>query len=674
VVAGREQWDRLLATYATDCEAEAERTEADPDAPQWRGEMLRTDAARARALRDFVLGLIDDLAGAAASPRSWAERARWAHRHLENLLGGERRRTAWPNHEQKAAERVERALDRLGCLDVLEDAVELDVFSRTLELELEADLGRVGRMGEGVLIGSVSLGVGLDLDLVVVLGLTEGSCPAPTRDDSLLPDHEREAVGDELTLRAEGIERQHREVLASLAGASRHLLCVPRGDLRRSTERIPSRWVLDVASAIAGERLWSEDLLSGQRPWLEHVASYDAGLRRVDFPASEQEYRLRALLAQRGTTSSRSAPATLGDRIFQDGVEMISSRRRETFTRFDGHLAGLHVPSPVDRPTSATRLEGWAVCPFAYLMRAILGVEEVENPEDRLQISALDQGSLIHEVLEDFIDEVLARPPAERPAPTEAWSESDRARMVAIAEEVCDRYERHGLTGRRIFWQRDKRRIIADLERFLSADSVHRALNGTRPVAAELAFGLPGAALGTVALELPDGRSVHFRGKADRLDVATDGSAHVVDYKTGRPDAYADLSEENPDSHGTKLQLPVYGLAARLSQGSTDLPVRAEYWFTSDKGRFKRIGYSVTPEVLERVGRTLGQMVAGIENGVFPNYPTATSTTPWVDCPYCDPDALGVIDLRRRLEHKMADPALAVFFDLAEPPDGDEDR
>jgi RecB family exonuclease len=674
VVGGREQWDRLLTTYAADCDAEAERTEADPDGPEWRGEMLRTNAARARALRDFALGLIDDLARAAASPRSWAERARWARGHLENLLGGERRRATWPIHEQKAAERVERALDRLGCLDVLEEAVELDVFARTLELELEADLGRVGRMGEGVLVGSVSMGIGLDLDLVVVLGLTEGSCPAPTRDDSLLPDHEREVIGDELTLRAEGIERQHREVLASLAGASRHLLCVPRGDLRRSTERIPSRWVLDIAGAVAGERLWSEDLLGGQRPWLEHVASFDAGLRRVDFPASEQDYRLRFLLAQDRARSSQSPAAVLGDRILVDGVEMVASRRSHAFTRYDGNLAGLHVPSPVDRPTSATRLEGWAVCPFAYLMHAVLGVEEVENPEDRLQISALDQGSLIHDVLEEFIDEVLTRPPAERPAPTEAWSESDSARMVAIAEAVCDRYEEHGLTGRQIFWQRDKRRIIADLERFLRADSDHRAVNGTRPVAAELAFGLPGAALGTVAMELPDGRSVHFRGKADRLDIATDGTAHVVDYKTGRPDAYADLSEDNPDSHGTKLQLPVYGLAARLHQGSTDLPVRAEYWFTSQRGGFKRIGYPVTPEVLEQVGRTLGQMVAGIENGVFPNYPTATSTTPWVDCPYCDPDALGVIDLRRRIEHKKADPALAVFLDLAEPPGGDEER
>lgn len=667
VVAGRGQWDELLETYAAGAEADAERTEADPDAPAWRAQQLRTDAARARDLRGFVLGLIDDLTAAAASARPWAEQARWARGHLEKLLGGERRRASWPTHEQKAAERVERALDRLAGLDTVEETVALDVFARTLELELEADLGRVGRMGEGALVGSVRMGVGLDLDLVVVLGLTEGSCPSPVGDDSLLPDHERETLGEEMALRSEGVERQHQELLASLAGASRQVLCVARGDLRRSTERIPSRWVLDIAGALAGERLSSEDLFVAEHPWLEHVASFDAGLRRVEFPAHAQEYRLRALMAAHPARAQRFPGDTLGDPVLGRGVEMVVARRSEKFTRFDGNLAGLTIPSPADRTTSATRLEGWATCPFAYLLQSILNVEKVENPEDRLEISALDLGSLVHQILEDFIAEVLARPPSEQPGPTEAWSVSDHVRMAEIAEVVCDRFERDGRTGRPIFWQRDKRRVLADLERFLRLDSAYRKSHGTRPMAAELAFGMPGAALAAVALELPDARSVTFRGRADRLDIDSDGAAHVVDYKTGRSDKYKDLSEDNPDVGGTRLQLVVYGLAARLHQKNPALPVRAEYWFTSAKGRFERVGYWVSAEVLEKVGRTVGQMVAGIEHGVFPNHPTAAATALWVECPYCDPDGLGVVDIRRRIERKKGDPALAFFLDLAEP-------
>ena len=123
-------------------------------------------------------------------------------------------------------------------------------------------LGRVGRLGEGVLVGSVSMGLGLELDVVVLCGLAEGSFPATVRDDSLLPDREREAAGGELALRRHQIDRQHRELLATPGRRRAPGAQVPRGDLRRSSERVPSRWVLDVASELAGERMWREHLFA----------------------------------------------------------------------------------------------------------------------------------------------------------------------------------------------------------------------------------------------------------------------------------------------------------------------------------------------------------------------------------------------------------------------------
>lgn len=671
VVAGRGQWDRLLTRFADDRDASATQDDADPDAPPWRAERSRTEALRAQGLRAFVLALIDDLASARARPQPWVHRAKWARRHLDRLLDDATHRQQWPLAEHRAAERVDRALDRLGCLDAVEGPTDLDVFRRTLELELDADLGRVGRMGEGVLVAPVSMGVGLDLDLVVVLGLAEGSFPGPTRDDSLLPDHERAATGDELPLRAARIERQHRELLAALAGASRQLLCVPRGDLRRSQERVPSRWVLDIASSLAGEPWWSEELLGADRDWLVHVASFDAGLRRVAFPAAEQEYRLRSLMAHSSSGPGTAALAVLGDPTVDRGAEVVAARRSNRFTRFDGNLAGMAVPSPTERGTSATRLEGWASCPFGHFLRDILSVDEVENPEDELQITPRDRGSLVHDVLERFIDEVLASGGADQVSLSQPWSDVDRARLREIAEQVCAEYEAHGLTGRPVFWQRDQHRIVAELLRTLDFDNTHRASHRTHPIAAELAFGMQGARLPTVSLDLADGRSIAFRGKADRVDLAEDGTVHVVDYKTGSADSYRSLSEDDPDLGGTRFQLPVYGQAARLFVGDPDAPVRAEYWFISTRGEYKRIGYAITPEVLEHVGKTLQIVVNGIEAGVFPSFPTDSTGSPFVECPYCDPDALGVVDLRRAWERKRDDPQLAGFVNLAEPASDD---
>lgn len=574
-------------------------------------------------------------------------------------LGGSAKRDGWPEDEGKAAEKVELALDRLAALDHVEGPVSLDVFTRTLELELENDLGRVGRFGEGVLVGSVAMGVGLDLDLVIILGLAEGTFPARVRDDSLLPDAEREATAGELPLRRQRIDREHRQLLAALAGAKNHLLGVPRGDLRRSSERIPSRWAIELASAMAGERWWSQDLLKAKNEWVDHVASFSAGIAKLEFPSTEQEYRLRTLSARRKGAAD--------DPILAAGERTVAARHSDGFTRFDGNLSGLPIPSPAEEITSATRLERWAKCPFAYLLQVILRVEPVENPEEELTITPLVKGDLIHQALECFIKQVLDRPVDARPRPGDPWSDEDHQLMLSIAHELCQEFDARGQTGRPIFWERDRLRVVGDLLRVLEEDNDYRAAHQTTPVAAELRFGFGAEGLEPVTIALTHGRSVQFRGLADRLDRGSDGLLHIVDYKTGKSDSYRNLSQADPDLGATRLQLPIYALAARQHQQAPDAEVVAQYWFTSTRGGFKRVGYSVTPEVLEHFAATLANVVDGIEAGIFPSFPTSQSTAIWVECPFCDPDSLGVADLQRAWSRKRSDPALATFVTLVDP-------
>jgi RecB family exonuclease len=672
VVAGREHWDTRLEQLGGQLDARvaaAVGSSSDPEPPDWQVDRDRRRAQFARDLRAFVLELISDLDRAASKPRRWAVHARWAREKLDAFVGGATRRDPWPTAERKAAERVEAALDRLAALDPVEGPVGLDVFTRTLALELESDLGRVGRFGDGVLVGPISMGIGLDLDLIVVLGLAEGTFPAPVHDDSLLPDHEREAAPGELPLRRARVDRQHRELLAGLAGAARHVLGVPRGDLRRSTERVPSRWVLDIASALSGTRWWTDDLLHSTAAWVEHVASFDAGLRTLTFPGTEQEHNLRTLLGAPPDGAAALAATTV-DRVLANGATVVAARRSAAFTRFDGNLAGMPVKSPLDTVVSATRLQTWAGCPFAYLMKYILRVEEVENPEDMIQISALDKGSLVHAALEDFIVEVLARAESSQPGPDERWTSDDHALMKKIGERHCDEFHARGVTGRRIFWKRDRARILTELDQFLLADDLMRYARRTRPIAAELPFGFD--TTDPVPLALSDGRLLQFRGSADRVDQAEDGSLLVLDYKTGSKYKYRGLSADDPDQGGRLLQLAVYGAAARRHVHEPDAPVRAEYWFVSTVGAFTTEGYEITPDVLTKVGGTLTTIASGIESGVFASHPTASSTFVFTECLSCDPDELGITELRRAWDRKRFDSALVPYAQLTEPLDDDE--
>ena len=437
-------------------------------------------------------------------------------------------RADWPEVERQAAEKIEAALARLAGLDAVEAAPGVAVFRRTLELELDADLGRVGRLGDGLLLGHVALGLGLDLDRVFVCGLAEGLFPTRVRDDSLLPDADRRATDGALALRSARVDDDHRRLLAALASASQErILLFPRGDLRRTTERVPSRFLVESLAAVS----------TGASSPTISPSSMPTGTRRCrrsrpGSRASSSPPPSRSTGSARCSTtpgpaawSPRTSCAASTSRCDAGSTRVVARASGRDFTRFDGNLAGCDAGRVTDGDVvvSPTRLQTYAANPFDYFLDYVLRVDIPELPEERYEVSPLDRGSLVHETLDAFLSEVLARPGG-APAPEEPWTDADRDRLREIAEARCGVYEAQGRTGRRLFWHRDRRRLLAELDRFLSEDTRARAGFGLRTIATELRFGFPDAAP-AVDLELSDGRALRFRGAADRVDRTAGGGA-----------------------------------------------------------------------------------------------------------------------------------------------------
>src|SRR6185437_2699803 len=108
---------------------------------------------------------------------------------------------------------------------------------------------------EGVLVGPVGMALGVDLDRLWVCGLAEGLFPTVPRDDPLLSDRDRAALGGELRLRADRTADDQRALLAALASTAGARVCTyPRGDLRRSTEHVPSRFLAPTLAELAEVR------------------------------------------------------------------------------------------------------------------------------------------------------------------------------------------------------------------------------------------------------------------------------------------------------------------------------------------------------------------------------------------------------------------------------------
>ena len=170
-------------------------------------------------------------------------------------------------------------------------------------------------------------------------------------------------------------------------------MCFPRGDLRRSTEHVPSRFLLDTVEALSGTRPLGS-ALPVHEPWWTTVPSFVHGLTHASFPATRHELDVRAALAHEPWIAAEPGLAR--------AMELTRARRSVAFTRFDGTLAHLEEriaarsPAAVGVEVSATRLETWAKCPHAYFVNYLLRVKPIERPEEIVQLTPIDRGNVVH--------------------------------------------------------------------------------------------------------------------------------------------------------------------------------------------------------------------------------------------------------------------------------------
>jgi ATP-dependent helicase/nuclease subunit B len=657
VVSG-EHWHTRLTTYI-------QAQTATIDAEQRRDEPYASTIAAAERNRDTAAALhefmreLREWFTAIADPTTWDDLAAWARGLLHPLVPPDEV-ARMPLEEQYATSVIERTLSGLAALDETGSVASVGGLEDVLALELESALPRVGRFGEGVLVAPVTHAIGLDLDVVYLVGLSEDLFPGRLHDDSLLPERVREMTAGQLPSMRARVDFKQRSLLAAFTSANHVVASFPRGDLRRHTDRLPSRWLLPTLRRLSGNPSlaateWEQARIDKKSDkWLSTSHSYAGSLLSTDTPSTGQEWRVRA----------ESAHVYLDDGALNASRAMSQARESDQFTRFDGNLAGAPgLPNFADGPrmVSPTQLERYAICPHEYFVRRMLNVEPVEAPEEEVEISVLDIGSLIHECFDELITGCADK--GELPDFGQPWSGPQRQRLQAIAVAKADAFEAEGRTGHPLLWARTRPSLLATLDWMLDNDSTWRAGQDARVLASELVFGMHGQPEVEIRI---DGGIVRFRGSADKVDQRRDGTLLVTDLKTGSIFTFKDLSETNPVAHGEKLQLPVYAHAARARFGDADTLVEASYWFVR-KDRGKRVKVPLTDVVEQVYSETVGLIVRSIAGGVFPSRAPAEPDFRWVKCPYCNPDGLGHSDVRRQWETKRLAPALVGYTRLVEP-------
>jgi ATP-dependent helicase/DNAse subunit B len=539
---------------------------------------------------------------------------------------------------------------------VADEEVSFETFASMFDELFEqrlppSDVYRSGR----VTVGSLNGVAGLPFKLALVPGLAERSFPPPLAQDPVVLDREREALNADYGV-ALATREQHAadELFAfrqtTAAARESLVLSYPRLDAATGHVRVPSHYLLRIAEALTGEPADYKSLadLTRRVP----LARLDPE-RGVLTPVEWDLALVARAVASGGAEGLSGLP---GFAAMARGTAAEANRwGQPRFTQFDGLLGGRLAPPAT---MSATHLETYGRCPFKFFGERVLGVRELDEPEEVDTITPLDRGSIIHDILQEFLAALVADGlvPLDR-----ASAEDYRRRLQEIARDVFAKFEASGAVGYPFMWRVERERIMTDLEGFLAEELADEA--GYVPAYFEARFGP--ASWGPMTrgsspepLELKAGEhALRFTGFIDRIDVHRSGkAARVIDYKTGR----VGDAKENLLRGGESLQLPLYILAADalLARGGVEAATReALYYFVTGRGGFRRVHFSRDALNARDVEfrATLETMAAGIAGGVFPQRPGKGGH----NCQWCAFQPVCGHGRVRLVERKAGDPAIA---------------
>lgn len=507
---------------------------------------------------------------------------------------------------------------------------------------------------------------GLRFRAVFIAGLVEGGFPRRASRDWIYPHEERERL-KQYGLTLEDIspdtllKEEHYFYQAACRATERLYLSRPMV-LEDGSETVASYYIEELGRAVAPIRIKKEAVRSDFDGHTLFDSSRSSELAVL--LVRQEERRLHR--AQRRGNFAKEVIARLMSTARERGylsestLRLISIERERaslSFGMFDGVIgdqalvASLAERYGAAHSFSASELSLYGRCPFKFFAEKVLKLEP--RGEAALDLTALDAGSLLHEVLRRFFE--LHR----RERLTELDRTDLRRELGEVADAVFDEHEYVVPPLNPQVWRidREMRKLLLEqvLDYELTVQEQTRSKD-VRPAYFELAFGMRGGAVDPYStdqrLELRRGpadgaETVRVRGQIDRVDIASDGTVVAYDYKLSKGAGVDDMQE------GRALQLHLY-LAAleQLFVPASEIAGGGYYTMRGgssrrNQGLYRAVQQAYTA-VSKRTSSTLsdeewkrirGEMEArvwefidGIRAGRFQVDPSA----PEASCPHCD--------------------------------------
>ncbi len=353
-----------------------------------------------------------------------------------------------------------------------------------------------------------------------------------------------------------------------------------------------------------------DDSIVPASTFLEEVETAGLPVERVPPPPGARVFMHEALAEAPVVSEAVSAAAG-------EWLALRASRAPATDAAFRG-AAGPRTQASY----AVSYVERYLECPFKYFAAHVLRLPE--EREDESGLTPMERGQFLHEVFQAFFTEWHA---SGRRAITTANVRDALAMFERVTEETLQ--------------------SLAEADRAL--ERTHLLGSAAAPGLAERAFAFEIEQGGEVLERLLEyelegrfefrgadaPRAVELRAKADRIDLMTDGTLRVVDYKLGKAPKPA-----------RALQLPIYGICAEQHlkgrHGRDWRLAGAGYVAFKEKNAFVPLGGASLEQALAAGQARFLDAIAAIESGAFPVNPDEPYRCQWCAYPsVCRKDYVG---------------------------------
>lgn len=409
-------------------------------------------------------------------------------------------------------------------------------------------------------------------EVFVATGLTADTWPGRLRESPLLDDSRKEALHNNAGI---GLSPAHLPLLREKRMQREALL--RRILASADTVCIASRPCQDGSGRPLQQSVMVDSALSQEPPWILETGNEPRFTRSMrDVLPRDEETIIR-------------------------GIEVRADDPPKSPDRIRGLPPASPWPPGYDRKAPIGGIDTWADCPFKFYAERTLGFRKSRS----FGFDPLAAGTMIHSLWE------------------KAW-----ARMLDSGEGLPELAER--------YWNE------AVLQHYPALARLPRHMRRLRSQTGAMALlqqKMEDAGLSDAREEQRreqdiriDIGGVTFSGRYDRLDILRDGTALIVDYKTGRSGSLT-----------KSLQLAAYAVALReseslevsgyvfLSQGDCRVTGRLAKTPATVLGKFTGVSRTSLEDMIASAGNTLAEMAGSISAGKFPpNYENIQA------CRYCD--------------------------------------